>query len=85
MGGRGLSIKSRLFFMNICHYQANLPIKSDFESHFTFENVSLKSPEMEGGEGSSDQSPDFWWKDLRARPSPDFTLCSPEIAKKGGV
>ena len=39
---------------------------------------------MEGGEGSSDQSPDFWWKDLRARPSPDFTLCSPEIAKKGG-
>ena len=63
----------------------NLPFKSDFESHFTFEKFSLKSPEMEGGEGSSDQSPDFWWKDLRARPSPDFTLCSPEIAKKGGV
>ena len=84
LGGRGLSIESRNFLRNICHFQSNLPFKSDFESHFTFKNLSLNSPEMEGGEGSSDQSPDFWWKDLRSRPSPDFTLWSPEIAKKGG-
>ena len=51
MGGRGLSIESRLFLRNICHYQANLPFKSDFESHFTFKNFSLNSPEMEGGGG----------------------------------
>ena len=84
VGGRGLSIESRNFLRNICHFQSNLPFKSDFESHFTFKNFSLNSPEMDGGEGPSDQSPDFWWKDLRSRPSPDFTLWSPEIAKKGG-
>ena len=51
MGGRGLSIESRHFLRNICHFQSNLPFKSDFESHFTFKNLSLNSPEMEGGGG----------------------------------
>ena len=51
LGGGDLSIESRLFLRNICHYQANLPFKSDFESHFTFKIFSLNSPEMEGGGG----------------------------------
>ena len=51
MGGRGLSIESRNFLRNICHFQSNLPFKSDFESHFIFKNFSLNSPEMEGGGG----------------------------------
>ena len=49
LGGRGLSIESRNFLRNICHFQSNLPFKSDFESHFTFKNLSLNSPEMAGG------------------------------------
>ena len=80
----GSEYRVQTFLRNICHFQANLPFRIDFESHFTLKFLSLNSPEMEGGEGSSDQSPDFWWKDLRSRPSPDFTLWSPEIAQKGG-
>ena len=40
LGAGGLSIESRLFFRNVCHYQANLPFKSDFESNF-FYSVSF--------------------------------------------
>ena len=49
MGGGDLSIESRLFWRNICHFGANLTFKSDFESYFTFKKTSLTSPEMDGG------------------------------------
>ena len=49
LGGGDLSIESRLFFRNICHFEANLTFKSDFQSYFTFRKSSLTSPELEGG------------------------------------
>ena len=51
LGGGDLSIESRLFLRNICHFEANLTFKSDFESYFTFKKSSLTSPEMDGGGG----------------------------------
>ena len=49
LGGGDLSIESRLFLRNICHFEANLTFKSDFQSYFTFKKSSLMSPEMDWG------------------------------------
>ena len=77
LGGGDLSIESRLFLRNICHFEANLTFKSDFESYFNSKKSSLTSPEMDGGGMSSDQSPECLWTSWK-------THLSPESAKKGG-
>ena len=44
LGGGCLSIESRVFFTNICHFiEANLPFKSDFESNFTFSTFLVET------------------------------------------
>ena len=50
MGGGDLSIESRLFWRNICHFGANLTFKSDFESYFTFKKPHLRVQKWMGGE-----------------------------------
>ena len=49
-GGGDLSIESRLFWRNICHFGANLTFKSDFESYFTFKKPHLRVQKWMGGE-----------------------------------
>ena len=51
LGGGDLSIESRLFWRNICHFGANLTFKSDFESYFTFKKPHLRVQKWMGGGG----------------------------------
>ena len=71
LGGGDLSIESRLFLRNICHFEANLTFKSDFQSYFTFKKSSLTSPELEGGGRSSDLSPEWLWTSWKTHLSPE--------------